>query len=80
MGLSAEGLYENLKIIDVVVYTEKLYDGAELIGIDAKFIYKYMLGDKLIGEEEIATDDIEEAKDYIVEILLKGIDELGMYA
>lgn len=78
MGLTFDGLYNNLKITDVNVQTETLYAEGEVVGIEWMVIYKYMIGSELTGEMEVPTGYVDEAKEYIVRKLLKDIDRLGM--
>lgn len=79
MGLSIDGVIDNIKIIDVIVYEEQIYAEGELKDIDIKCRYKYTFLDDLVGEIELSTHDVQEVKEIIARKLLRKIDERGMY-
>lgn len=79
IGLSIDGIIDNIKIIDANVYEEKIYAENEIKYIEVKLIYKYTFLDDLVGEMQISTPDAQEAKEIIARELLKKIDRQGMY-
>ena len=79
MGLSIDGIIDNIKIIDVIVYAEKVYAEDEIRWIDIKFIFEYTFLDKLAGEIELPFSDVLEVKKVIAHEILDKIDERGMY-
>ena len=79
MGLSIDGVIDNIKIIDVNVCEGKLYAEDELKHIDIKFRYEYTFLDKLAGEIELPISNVPEVKKVIAHDILDKIDERGMY-
>lgn len=72
--INQNAIYDNLKITDVYLEPKKLYGNDEIIEVNTEYIYRYTLGNKLTGEEEIDTRDIEKAKRIITERILKYLE------